>query len=888
MEDITKVEQKRPKILIIDDEKINIDILLNMLKEDYKLVIAKDGQQAMMRLDLHDGNPDLILLDIVMPGMDGFEVCRRLKANSSTRGIPVIFLTSMTGIDDETKGFEAGAVDFITKPFNPAVVKARVKTHLALYDQNRTMEDMVNKRTEQLQVSTNALEEALRNLQTTEIVPGVYWVQVPGADLYVLCGAPADVVKHMMIKGYISRQTKDGVTFETGPNAILLSEVLIQNGMFSNLAEFPVLQMLYRQGMLLPGHPRNTGVKPLLIGSREQVNAQMNYIYRGNYGLTSVEELVQGGLSPQEAQQMMAIKLKFAFGGIRPTTDFVDTIVVEQAPVEIKNGVYIRRTGFNRYEFQYKGRTTEVDLNLAPDQTYESPYTLGFHDIGRHYFSVIHSGQGDGWDTRRQSMASILVFQGNIYLIDASPGIVFTLKSLGIDISEIKGIFHTHAHDDHFCGLPALIQSDHRIKYYATPVVRASVSRKLSALMSMEEERFFDYFDVSDLQVNQWNDCDGLEVKPVYSPHPVETNILFFRAQDDNGYKTYAHLADIVSLELLKKMCIPPGESAISPTFFDDVKANYLLPVDLKKIDAGGGLIHGQASDFKNDDSGRVVLAHTSTALTNEQKEIGSEAVFGSVDVLIPTQQDYIRRAAYLYLKAFFPTIDEGYLRVLLNTKILRFSAGSLILGKDDTPCVYLILSGSVEFILSSRNIHNLISVGSLIGERALFTDEPQQGSWRAISHVNVMRFSVDFFRGFLKKHDLFDFMKSAVNNIAFLQGTWLFGEGISYMVLNRIAHKIVPTYYNKGERISGGDLRILFLTKEGEVNVYTANGNLVFSCSDGGFFGEDSIVSSLPRQLIFETSTPSTVYHIDGDMLLEIPVVHWKLLEIHSKRRNM
>ncbi|MBF0317695.1 MAG: cyclic nucleotide-binding domain-containing protein [Nitrospirae bacterium] len=748
---------------------------------------------------------------------------------------------------------------------------------------------MVNKRTEQLQTSTNALEEALRNLQTTEIIPGVYWVQVPGADLHVLCGAPADVVKHMMIKGHISRETRSGVTFETGPNAILLSEVLIQNGSFSNLAEFPVLQMLYRQGMLLPGHPRNTGAKPLLIGSREQVNAQMNYIYRGNYGLTSIEELMQSGLSLQEAQQVMAIKLKFAFGKIRPTTDFVDTIVVEQEPVEIKNGVYIRRAGFNRYEFQYKGRTTEVDLNLAHGQDYESPYTLGFHDIGRHYFSVIHSGQGDGWDTRRQSMSSIIVFQGNIYLIDASPNIVFTLRAFGIDISEIKGIFHTHAHDDHFCGLPALIQSDHRIKYYATPVVRASVSGKLSALMSMEEERFFDYFEVSDLQVNQWNDCDGLEVKPVYSPHPVETNILFFRALDETGYKTYAHLADIVSLELLKNMCKAPEESGISPTLFDQVKADYLERVDLKKIDAGGGLIHGQASDFRGDASDKVVLAHTCTALTNEQKEIGSEAVFGSVDVLIPTQQDYLRRAAYLYLKALFLDLDEDRLRVLLNARIIRFNAGSLIVDKSDMPCVYLILSGSVEFILSSRSIHNHLSVGSLIGERALFSGEPQQqGSWRAISHVNVMRFSVDFFQNFLKKHGLYDFMESTVNNIAFLQSTWLFGEGISYMVLNRLAQKVTTMTCNKGESIPRGDSCVLFLIKEGEINVYSHSGTLFFSCSNGDFFGEDSFVSKLSGQLVFEASTPSTLYHIDGDMLLDIPVVHWKLLEIHSKRRRM
>ena len=87
---------------------------------------------------------------------------------------------------------------------------------------------------------------------------GVYWVGIPGADLYILCGCPADSVKHLMKTGIIRTVEKDGVVFEIGPNAILLSEVSIQNGDFCNLGEFPVLQMLYRQGMLLPNHPNNT------------------------------------------------------------------------------------------------------------------------------------------------------------------------------------------------------------------------------------------------------------------------------------------------------------------------------------------------------------------------------------------------------------------------------------------------------------------------------------------------------------------------------------------------------------------------------------------------------------------------------------------------------
>jgi len=127
------------------------------------------------------------------------------------------------------------------------------------------------------------------------------------------CGQASDQTR------FDSAQEVDGVPCETGPNAILLSDISLQNGEFANLAEFPVLQMLYRQGLFLPGHPNNTGRKPMLIGSADQVGAQMRYIYRGNYGLVSREEIMQAGIPEEQAGEMMRLKLKFAFGRIRPT-----------------------------------------------------------------------------------------------------------------------------------------------------------------------------------------------------------------------------------------------------------------------------------------------------------------------------------------------------------------------------------------------------------------------------------------------------------------------------------------------------------------------------------------------------------------------------------------
>jgi putative two-component system response regulator len=136
-------------ILIVDDTPTNISVLMEILRGDYRVLAATNGEQAL-KIARGDPPPDLILLDVMMPGMSGHEVCQRLKAESSTRKIPVIFVTAMNQVEDETKGFTLGAVDYITKPVSPPIVKARVKTHLALYDQNRELERMVRERTAEL------------------------------------------------------------------------------------------------------------------------------------------------------------------------------------------------------------------------------------------------------------------------------------------------------------------------------------------------------------------------------------------------------------------------------------------------------------------------------------------------------------------------------------------------------------------------------------------------------------------------------------------------------------------------------------------------------------------------------------------------------------------
>ncbi|MBU2954753.1 HD domain-containing phosphohydrolase [Marinobacter sp. F3R08] len=119
-----------PTLLVVDDEPTNLQVLKNLLGDDYRLLFARNGDRA---LHLATSElPDLILLDVMMPGLSGHDVCRQLKANASTAPIPVIFVTAMSEVDDEALGFELGAVDYLTKPVSKPVVQARVRNHLSL------------------------------------------------------------------------------------------------------------------------------------------------------------------------------------------------------------------------------------------------------------------------------------------------------------------------------------------------------------------------------------------------------------------------------------------------------------------------------------------------------------------------------------------------------------------------------------------------------------------------------------------------------------------------------------------------------------------------------------------------------------------------------------
>jgi hemerythrin len=723
---------------------------------------------------------------------------------------------------------------------------------------------------------------AIRKITVTT---GITWIEVADADLRLLCGCPADVVKHLARRGLILPIEVAGVACESGPNAILLSDLAIQNGQPCNRAEFPVLQMLYLQGMLVPDHPNNTGARPRMIGSRHQVETQMAYLYRGNYGLESLDELREAGVPPAQAEAIMRMKLAFAFGRIRPTAELIEPLFLEQSAIEIRNGVHLRRLRTNVFEIAYGAETVEIDLNLAPGAHYPCPYTLGNYLLEPDYFSIAHTGDGDGWDMNRPAMGSIVFFQGRVYLIDAGPNVEHALTALGLGVNEIDGIFHTHCHDDHLVGLTSLISSDRRIAYYAVPMVRASVFKKLSTVMQFTEAEFGSLFDVRDLKLDAWNDVAGLEVRPILSPHPVETTILYFRALWEGGYRVYGHLADIASVKVMDEL-LAPAEApyGLSAKLRDRTLAAYRMRADVKKIDIGGGLIHGEAQDFEDDPSGKLILAHTSRPLTDAERAIGSGASFGTVDVLIEGTSDIFRRRAYEYLRGYFTDVPKHRIRHLLNCEHVVINPEVLFVREGEAVSnVYVVLSGSVEVLRPGAAGTSLLSAGSILGETFALLDIPAAESYRAVGFVRALRLPRDLYLDFVTRSALYGQIVQSHEKREFLRSVPLFADGVSGVTLNRLVQVAAPRALARGE-IMPPPANELVVLEAGAAQLATTAGYRE-QLSAGSHFGAITLAGVAIDGASIEMLDDVRAYSLPLEQVVELPVVRWKLLETHRRR---
>jgi phosphoserine phosphatase RsbU/P len=214
-------------ILIVDDTPLNIGVISGALKDSYKTKVATNGEKALALASAEE-KPDLILLDIMMPGMDGYEVCSRLKADPTTSEIPVIFLTGQTSAEDETRGFEVGAVDYVHKPFSPAVVKARVRSHILLREARAQLASQLLALNNELEMARQiqlsilphsiptlpGLEIAARFFPMTSVAGDFYdFIQIDDKHIGILI---ADVSGHGLPSALIASMLQVALTGQVG------------------------------------------------------------------------------------------------------------------------------------------------------------------------------------------------------------------------------------------------------------------------------------------------------------------------------------------------------------------------------------------------------------------------------------------------------------------------------------------------------------------------------------------------------------------------------------------------------------------------------------------------------------------------------------------------
>ena len=719
-------------------------------------------------------------------------------------------------------------------------------------------------------------------LRVEKVTTGCFWVESTDAKRRILCGCPPDCVKFLLQKGMLLPREVEGVRCESGPDAILLADLSLRQAKFWNLAEFPILQMLYRQGMLIPGHPNNDGRKPKLIGLREQVEAQKRYMTRGNYGLADLDELLASGVSPEEAALMMAIKRRFAFDEMLAADDLVESIHLDNGPIAIAPGFIIEHIALNRYRFQEGDHLVEVDLNPESGEQLVPPFFVNPVETQEGYFSVIHSGEGDGWDPNRPSMGSILYCAPHYYLVDAGPYVKEIVGALGISLSEIRALFLTHVHDDHFAGISGLLQSHNRIPIYASPYVLASFVKKSAALLNCEEGLIEEYFDLRPLQPEQWNLVDCLEVRPFYSPHPIETNCFQFRVLTPEGYKTYGHLADLSSFNLLEQML---SDGVIDQVVYERIRSNYLMACDLKKIDIGGGMIHGQAQDFISDKSSKIVLAHKAEDLSNDEKMIGSSATFGSVDVLVGRPHDAYTLPIGQFFQAIFAELDLDRVEMFRQCPIERFSPGQLLRTVGDE--LLLVLRGSVEQKLRQGQGQAMATdyvAGALVGGFEFFGLQSEV-VYRTKSYVQAVRIRTELFRYFLESTKQATVAKELFERLLFLVGCQSFLSSEISPRSYQLARCMLERSFEPKRKINKLTECGIFLIQSGRASLSKPRLEFSETCGPGSALFADSVIDH-STTLRFHVRPQSELhgYWLSRDTVFHAPFLYWSIFEQYQR----
>jgi hemerythrin len=366
----------------------------------------------------------------------------------------------------------------------------------------------------------------------------------------------------------------------------------------------------------------------------------------------------------------------------------------------------------------------------------------------------------------------------------------------------------------------------------------------------------------------------------------VETTIMYFRAKDEKGYRYYGHLADIASRRVLDTFVSDdPDEPGISRKTYDKVWSNYLMRADVKKIDIGGGLIHGDAQDFRDDKSKTIILSHTALKLNNEQKEIGSGASFGMIDRFIEGKQNFIRSRAFHYLVDYLPGARQYELKMLMNNDVEIFNPESLIIkrGEKNTD-VYLIVTGVVERIIGEHGFSNRLAAGSLIGDTAALSGGKSSMAYRAATSVRALRLPASLLLEVIRANGLHKTFERMRSRSEFLQRTWIFGGFISATVHNRLTRAMRTEKYKKGEEVGIEGQENLYLVAKGRVDL-NVNGETFEALDEGDFCGEGCVLRVNGCKYKAVAGEDVSIYVISRDTLLDTPIVRWKLFETYKRR---
>ena len=720
------------------------------------------------------------------------------------------------------------------------------------------------------------------------IMPGVVYIEIKEVNLYMCCGCPADIVKHLKIYGAIRQTEIDGVKCETGPNAILLADTPIQHGKLTNLTEFPILQMFYLQGVSIPGHPNYRKFKPLLIGNKRDLGLQLDYVSLGNHGIESIEELTRFVRNDEMAQKIFATKIHYAGGKLKKISDFIDTVPIDEGNSHIGEDVFLERLGVNRFKLMYKDESVEIDLSLKIGQRYKSPYQLQRKQLFPEKYSIIHTGEGNGWDVNRPCMASIMYYNGKVYLLDAGPNITENLDKLGVSLSEVTGIFLSHIHDDHFAGITDLLNAEHRLKLYATKMVRYTARLKISAMIRSEFDLMSHVFDCIDLDFNDWQQIDeGLEVMPSYSPHTVETSIFQFRAADKKGnYKKYLHLADTINFrefDIIYKS---------NPEIIDEqdvayLRENYLATVDLKKLDVGGGAIHGHLSDYEEDNSKKLVMAHTDMEIYQENHRF-CNASFGDIDHLV-VDEDFnsFKSRAKDFLSCYLYTVDEFDIDRLASSEIAFYEPEQEILDESKgIDHIYLIVTGIVKF-RNDENVCKYLGSANFLGLTGAFVlNARKRERYIAKSHVCCLKVEIRMFNEVFDRYNLWESIQYALEVSDILRASYLGQLTLSNYTFYRLAKKSeileLEADFTKSDLENN-----LFVLIEGDVTVLFDEKYLI-GISTHQHFGGQKILSGIRHNQRYLINSSVKVLRVPVEQILEVPVLLWKLLEMEEKRYQL